>query len=237
MKISIALLAVTWIASAAEMPVAQQNALIQKYCAVCHTDARPNGGLSLQHFDAAHADPADAAMVLSKVLGGALGAAGLPAPDDATVDAWTSALKAEAVGADQWTLKRTANAVTASIVRAVPTAEQPDLYRLTLTCRNSREAEVQLAWAPGVPKSGQEFAVIPDKRVAKMYKVEGTETMGNGTSGTSGSGSILLYKQSSVVQIPADSLLIRDLFPQEKVSFPFAELTKENRVALSACFL
>jgi hypothetical protein len=36
------------------MPVAQQNALVQKYCAVCHTDVHRNGGLSLQHFDAAH---------------------------------------------------------------------------------------------------------------------------------------------------------------------------------------
>src|SRR5450432_2117870 len=28
------------------MPVEQQNALVQKYCAVCHTDAVRNGGLS-----------------------------------------------------------------------------------------------------------------------------------------------------------------------------------------------
>jgi hypothetical protein len=34
-------------------PAAQQNALVQRYCAVCHTDAAKNGGLSLEHFDAA----------------------------------------------------------------------------------------------------------------------------------------------------------------------------------------
>jgi hypothetical protein len=34
------------------MPAAQQNALVETYCAVCHTDASRNGGLSLQHFDA-----------------------------------------------------------------------------------------------------------------------------------------------------------------------------------------
>ena len=34
------------------MPVAQQNALVQKYCAVCHTDAAKDGALSLPHFDA-----------------------------------------------------------------------------------------------------------------------------------------------------------------------------------------
>jgi hypothetical protein len=45
------------------MPVPQQNALVQKYCAVCHTDTQRNAGLSLQHFDAAHADPSVAAMM------------------------------------------------------------------------------------------------------------------------------------------------------------------------------
>ena len=44
-------------AAADLMPVAQQNALVQKYCAVCHTDAARNGGLSLEHFDAAQAPP------------------------------------------------------------------------------------------------------------------------------------------------------------------------------------
>jgi hypothetical protein len=34
------------------MPVARLNELVQRYCAVCHTDAARNGGLSLQHFDA-----------------------------------------------------------------------------------------------------------------------------------------------------------------------------------------
>src|SRR5437016_2988563 len=39
------------------MPVAQQNALVQKYCAGCHDDAHRNGGLSLQHFDASQVEP------------------------------------------------------------------------------------------------------------------------------------------------------------------------------------
>ncbi len=41
-------------ASAAEvMSTTQQNALVQKYCTMCHTDAVKNGGLSLEHFDVA----------------------------------------------------------------------------------------------------------------------------------------------------------------------------------------
>jgi hypothetical protein len=43
-------------APAAELiPPARQNALVRTYCAVCHTDATKNGGLSLDHFDAAQA--------------------------------------------------------------------------------------------------------------------------------------------------------------------------------------
>ncbi len=60
----------------AAMPAAEQNALVKKYCAVCHTDAVRNGGLSLEHYDAAKRDPALAAMMLSKLNGGAMGAAG-----------------------------------------------------------------------------------------------------------------------------------------------------------------
>ena len=49
------------------MPPAQQTGLILKYCAVCHSDAHLNGGMSLEHFDAAHADPTIAAMLMSKL--------------------------------------------------------------------------------------------------------------------------------------------------------------------------
>jgi hypothetical protein len=52
-----ALAAVPVALASGAMPVPQQNALVQKYCAVCHSDAHMNGGLSLQHFDAAYPDP------------------------------------------------------------------------------------------------------------------------------------------------------------------------------------
>src|SRR6185295_5370541 len=87
------------------MPVAQQNALVQKHCAVCHTDAARNGGLSLQHFDASNLDPSLAAMLVSKIRTGALSAAGLPTPDPATRRALVSALTAEAAGSHEWFVK------------------------------------------------------------------------------------------------------------------------------------
>jgi hypothetical protein len=116
-----------------EMPAAQQIALVQKYCAVCHTDAHPNGGISLQHFDAAHADPGVAEMILSKLTSGiplktvtaaqtdpdaaalvadrlktgAIGAAGIPVPDPETQVAFVRALSAEAANFSRWSLNRT----------------------------------------------------------------------------------------------------------------------------------
>ena len=89
------------------MPVAQQNALVQKYCAVCHDDAHRNGGLSLQHFDASQVEPSLAAMMVSKLKTGAIGAAGLAQPDASTQDGFSGALTAKAAGANEWTLTRT----------------------------------------------------------------------------------------------------------------------------------
>ena len=73
--------------AAETMPVAQQNALIQKHCVVCHTDAARSGGLSLEHFNAATVDPSLAAMMVSKINGGAMGASAAPKPDQPTI-AW-----------------------------------------------------------------------------------------------------------------------------------------------------
>src|SRR6185369_16484028 len=133
-------------AYAQDMPISQQNALVQKYCAVCHTDAHPNGGLSLQHFDAAHVEPSLAAMMVSKLKSGAMGAAGIQRPDQATQDGLFKALDEKSEGAREWTLTRTPDVLTVSILGDAPTEE---LYRLKLTCRpDTRQAEMQLTWSP-----------------------------------------------------------------------------------------
>jgi hypothetical protein len=257
------------------MPVARQNELVQMYCAVCHTDAVRNGGLSLEHFDAARADPslaavmvskltsgvlletvkaasydpAAAALVARKMKGGAMGAAGLPVPDKATIDALIGALTSEATGADRWHVSRSEGAptktpvFTASILRELPSATKPgeaSLYRLVLSCNAAtRKGEMQLAWAPS-PKTGTLSGTV-DGNIPFAYKVEGTEHMGNGSQVTAGPAAITLYDSGKLAQtpgmvLPRQVLLVRNLFPEESVEFPFGDLTQAARQSLRACF-
>ncbi|HVC19989.1 MAG TPA: hypothetical protein VNE16_07920, partial [Vicinamibacterales bacterium] len=67
------------------MPVAQQNALVQQYCVGCHDDLQMTGGLSLEHFDAAHPNPTVVAMMVGKLKGGAMPPKNMPRPNAGTL--------------------------------------------------------------------------------------------------------------------------------------------------------
>jgi len=217
------------------MPVAQQNALVGKYCAVCHTDAIPNGGLSLQHFDAARPDPGLMAMVVSKLKAKALGASGQPLPDKMTQDLLQSTLAVESFGAERWVVDRQAAVLTANVVAATPSTKSdgdPDLFRLTLTCHtDTHQGGMQVAWSPGVPKSGQMISAVVDGGTPVTSKIEGVEKMGNGQAGESGPGAVQLG-----LPLPAKQLAVSNIFGDETVLFPFEGLSESARQGLSVCF-
>ncbi len=243
------------------LPVARQNALVQKHCAVCHSDSAANGGLSLEHFDAAQvapslaamllskltsgvllktvqaatSDPTAAALVADKVKGGAINAAGLSVPDNATLHALVNALAVEATGADEWHVNRSGDrAWTASILRELPSARNPGqagMYRLVVECdAATHERTMQLSWAPA-PTTGTLWAAVDGKPPIE-YKVEGLEKMGNGSKGTTGPAAIGLHLST----LPGRVLRISNLFPNESVEFPFGELPKGARQSLAACY-
>jgi hypothetical protein len=139
------------------------TALIHKYCAVCHTDAARNGGLSLEHYDAAKPDAALAAMLLSKLRSGAMGAAGLGVPDKET----------QAAQAKSWTVIRTEERTIASIVRDVPPRKtEPDapVYRLILACDTENQVgNIHLTWSL-VAQTNRIFEVSSDGGPATPYE-------------------------------------------------------------------
>lgn len=216
------------------MPTARQNALVQKYCTVCHTDAAKNGGLSLEHFDAAQPNPPLAAMLLSKLQNGAIGAAGLAPPDKATADAWVAATTAQAEHAGAWHVTRNGSSVAASIVHPATPRQpgaHPPLYRLTLTCdTETRRGAMQLTWSPE-PKTDRTFFVSVDGGAGVAHVLEGRETMGNGSRGTTGLASALLW-----APLAKDTLMVTELFPAEAVVFPIGALSRTAVQDLTACF-
>lgn len=215
------------------MQPAQQNGLVKKYCAVCHTDTARNGGLSLEHYDANDPNPALAAMLLSKLQNAAMGAAGLGVPDKVTQKAWIDATTAQAQRANNWTVKRT-EVLTASIIREVPTREPQvgvPIYRLNLACNPAtHQGEIQLTWSPK-PQTDRTFFVSVDGNPGIPHQLEGREKMGNGSAVNSGLASAILH-----TPLPLKTLTITDLFPAETVAFPLSDLNQSTKQQLEVCF-
>jgi hypothetical protein len=258
--------------AAADPPlsIARQNELVKIYCAACHDDGRKIGGLSLEHFDAAQADPTIAAMLLSKMTNGltlatvtaaggdaeaaamlekevrssAIGAAGVPPPDAATVRAWIRALSTEAAGATGWTSNRDGGVQTASVVREMrrsSAAAKANLYRLAVTCRpDTRDGTITLTWAPGDFANGRELTATADGGAPVTAKLARKIWQGN-RGPALGIGSIALYSSrggtgATLTALPSQSVTIANLLADETVTFSFDELAPSVRQAMSACF-
>ena len=223
------------------MPAAEQNALVKKYCAVCHMDSARNGGLSLQHYDSATRDPGLAAMILSKLNNGAMGAAGNGVPDKAAQQAWLESTKEQAAGAKEWFVTREDDVVSAGIVREVsprqPGSTDIPVYRVKVTCNTSTGVgEMQLTWSPQ-PQTGRTMTASVDGKAPIDYKVEGQESMGNGGTVQAGHASVLLSDgRGGKLTLANRSLTVRELFPGEAVEFPFSDLDQRAHSELRKCF-
>ena len=191
-----------------------------------------------------------AALIDMKMKSGAMGAAGIGTPDKAIIDALIRALAVESDGAMDWTVERSNDAaasapmLTVSTLRELPSAKNAgvaEAFRLIASCDlAAQEGYVQLAWSPA-PQSGT-LAASVDGKAAVRYRVEGSEKMGNGSGLVlHGLAALVLDETKRGVSrtglpFPAESLTITDLFPGETVTFSFANLPKDARKDLNACF-
>jgi hypothetical protein len=133
------------------LSVAEQNEITRTRCAVCHTDAKPLGGLSLEHFDAANPDPALARMMLVKIKDdGAITASGAPKPSAETYDGFINALASYAArppADSRWTVDLMVDPRTPSRGHPLVTARAAfPSGSVVLTCNGaSRHAEITTA--------------------------------------------------------------------------------------------
>jgi mono/diheme cytochrome c family protein len=233
------------------MPVAQQNALVQKHCVGCHKGAAPGGGLSLEAFDAGRPDPSVAGMMLVKIAAdGAMGAAGVPKPDAPTMDAFIGALSTAAASAPSgpgvWSVtlaeepKRGHDLVTARITQEIPLPDgkrQFAVYQLTLACSGAtRRGEMQLATftkaGEDAPMTIRAMSTLANAAVPFTYALD---------DGVSQPATLRTTQEHSgtaqdAMLLPSRTLAVSGLYPKENVSFAFAGLSPTVRQVLATCF-
>jgi hypothetical protein len=194
---------------------------------------------------AAHVKPDAKALVAKGMKGGAMLAAGIPPPSDATLYALVEALTARVGSAHEWSVSAGESApadtrtITASILREAPRQEegQSAMYRLILTCNPTTGAgEIRLSWSP-IPATTTLVAAV-DERPGIAYRIEGTETMGNGSPSANPASAVLADSNapgSSTIVLPRRALKVTGVFA-DTVEFPFANLPQDVRQATASCF-
>src|SRR5689334_17251581 len=105
-----------------------------------------------------------------------------------------------------------------------------------MVCKPSTAVgEMQLTWSPQ-PQTGHTMTVSVDGNLPVEYRIEGTESMGNGATVKAGHASVLLSGNQGRLPMANRSLTIRELFPGEAVEFPFSDLDRNTHAAFRKCF-
>ena len=186
------------------------------------------GGASLQIVERGLTDPAAAALIARKVRGGALGASGVPRPDQTTIDKFIQSFAMQSKNTKEWTIQEEGEIITASILREVPMDNQSDsaeTYRLVATCNPAtRELKLQLAWSPS-PAVGVIAASVDNEKPITLQRPD-----------TKGDPTKLANIQLVGVRFPVKSLTISGLFEQQQVTFPFIALKDKLSGSWNACF-
>jgi hypothetical protein len=180
-------------------------------------------------------------MILSKLNNGAMGAAGGGVPDRGAQRTWLDSTREQAEGAKQWFVSHEGGVVSVSMVREVPPRKPSStdlpIYRLRAACNTATGVgEMQLTWSPE-PQTERTMSASVDGKAAVEYKIEGKESMGNGSTVQSGRASVVLSSgKGGRLGLANQSMRIGEVFPGEAVEFPFSDLDPQARAQLGKCF-
>jgi len=147
-----------------DISLSEQNVMMEKYCVICHLDTAMNGGLSLEHFDAATVSPPLAAILVSKFTTGVpledvmkpeldsqtvaeiefgkrvgapsvMGIAGLPLPTDGEINGFIMAMARRSNDAEHWHIAVDEEEISADIVRVTTIPVREDQGDRDITYR------------------------------------------------------------------------------------------------------
>jgi len=242
------------------MGAAQETAMVQKYCRICHSDKVMYGGLSVQRFDATQPDPPLAAMLLNKITKGhtpkdvsaadsaevlkmmkasAMGAAGQGVPDEETQVMFARTLALQSKGAFEWNLRwedtgtdAQDRTLIASILREKPSVKYRGVTDSYRLIVSCRVGtrEGEIKVTWANAPAGEGQMMAVAVDSAATFQHKVEGGRAQG-NGNDGPGATILK-----IPLPTQSLTISNLFGDDNLVFPFSDLSQATQRDLAVCF-